>query len=275
MISLTLMHDRQNRMSSTLEEPCRRSMPTLSEQEIGHWYLASSCFNNDLKLALRNVPHEHLDIRQQAALCATSALLVALTFCYMEATTPERAWPLAGGMCPSSPEELQWIQLSNGKLSAQALTQGLSTHPIFHPLVVVDEQDKSTFPSFNIDVPSINDECLLELEQSFPGPEMEAFTRIAKSSCFVTIVFSFWSFVGEMTADFQYGLRYKEPTALLTLLYWYAKLNPLPVWWLKARTSLEGRAICIYLSRYYGYDTKLIRLLQWPVSILFDCRQGK
>ena len=245
-----------------------KGIPSLSEHEIGHWYLATSCFNTDLRLALTNTTHRCLDIRQQAALCATSVLLVVLTFCHIEARTLEEAWPLAGGPSPSTPEDLQWIRMSNGKMSAQTLTRGLATDSVFGPLVLIDEQDKSTFPSYNMTVPAIEGECFLELEQSLCGSEVEALMQIANSKCFLTIIFSFWSFVGGMTVEFEYNLRHKKPVALLVLLYWYAKLNPIPVWWLKARTTLEGQAICTYLDRYHGHDLAFKELLRWPTSVL-------
>lgn len=264
------MYEREARRSMCTQLSHRRRSWALTEQEIGHWYLASSCFNADLKSAMWSSPSHALDIERQAALSATSALLVALTFSYLEASIVEEAWPLACGTCPSNSEDLQWIRLSNGKLSAQLLVQGLKSHPIFSPLVVMDERDTKTLPSSGIILPVIDPEILVELKQLLPGPEVDTFKQIADSDCMISIIFAFWSFVGAITASFEYGLKYKEPNSLLILLYWYAKLNPLPVWWLKARTSLEGRAICVYLLRYHGHNLRLMRLLQWPVSVLFD-----
>lgn len=262
------MHERHRHISARPGNLGRKSIPSLSEHEIGHWYLATSCFNNDLNQALTDAIYRQPDIQKQAALCATSALLVALTFCYVEATTPEKAWPLLGGTAPSTPEDLQWIRMSNGKLSAQVLMTGLARDPIFHPLVLIDEQDKQSAPFYTTTVAIIDYEYLLELKQFTCGPEVERFMQIANSNNFVTIIFTFWSFVGGMTAEFEYGLKYKQPASLMVLLYWYAKLNPLPVWWLKARTTLEGQAICTYLDRYHGDDPMLKRLLRWPASVL-------
>ena len=253
-----------------------KSLPPLSEHVTGHWYLATSCFNMDLALAVKNTAHQNPDIRQQAALFTTSALLVALTFCYIEARTLEEAWPLAGGPSPSTPEDLQWIRMITGKVSTQTLTKGLATDPVFHSLVLMDEQDKSTFPSFNMTTPpAIERDCFSELEQLVCGPEVEALMQIADSNCVVTIVFSFWAFVGGMTADFEYCLRHKKPAALLVLLYWYARLNPLPLWWLKARTTLEGQAICTYLNRYHGHDLRLKEALGWPSQVFWGSTQGQ
>lgn len=245
----------------------QKPLPSLSEHEIGHWYLATSCFNADLASMLAIAKHRELDIQQQAALCATSVLLVALTFCYVEARTPEEAWPLSGGPSPSTLEDLQWIGMSNGKLSAQTLTRGLATDPVWKHLMFSNEQDKSSFPAY-MKLPVVGPECFQELEEFVYGPEVEAFTRIAKSTCFVTVIFSFWSFVGGMTIEFEASLRQKRPAALLILLSWYARLNPIPLWWLKARTSLEGQAICMYLDRYHGHDPGLKRALRWPASVL-------
>ncbi|KAJ9605298.1 hypothetical protein H2200_009955 [Cladophialophora chaetospira] len=214
IISLTLMHDRHQAVWSKPGRNRPINIPPLSEHEIGHWYLATSCFNADLASALKNTTP--LDIRQQAALCATSVLLVVLTFCYVEARTPEEAWPLAGGPSPSTSEDLQWIGMSNGKMSAQSLTRGLATDPVFRHLVLGNEQDKGAFPSY-MTTPAIEGECFQELEQLVSGPGIEALTRSANSTCLITIIFSFWSFVGEMTVEFEDSLRKKQPEALLLL----------------------------------------------------------
>ena len=263
------MHDRHNVVWTTPGTIRPKAIPSLSEHEIGHWYRATSCFNSDLASALTNPTPRNLDIQQQAALCATAVLLVVLTFCYVEARTPEEAWPLAGGPCPSTSEDLQWIGMSNRKMSAQTLTKGLATDPVFRRLLFVNEHDKSTFPSY-MTLPAIEGECFLDLERLVDGPEVEALTESATSTCFVSIIFSFWSFVGGMTVDFENCLRQKQPAALLVLLYWFARLNPIPLWWLKARTTLEGQAICIYLDRYHGHDPRVRKALRWPASVLLD-----
>ena len=247
-----------------------KSIPSVSEQEITHWSLATSGFHADLKVALTSTAHRKLDVRQQAALCATSTLLAVLSFCYVEASTPGETWPLAGRPYESFPEDLQWIKMSNGKMSTQTLTGGLTTDPVFRYLVYTDDQDKNTLPPYEMTVSAIEYQSFLELEQFLCGPEVEALMRIADSDCFITIIFSFWSFVGGMTVEFEDHLRHKRPSALLILLYWYAKLNPLPVWWLKARTTIEGQAICAYLYRYHEHEPGIKKLLRWPTSILLD-----
>lgn len=270
MISLTRMYDRHELICNRRGSHRQKSIPSLSEEEVGHWYLATACFNMDLDSAVADSAHGHFGIQQQAALCATSAILAVLSFCYTEATRLEEAWPLAGGQAQSNSEDLQWIKMSNGKLSAQALTRGLDKDPVYRPLVHVDQHDKDAFPSFT---PVVSSPCevgpLLKLELSPYMSEIDAFLRVAKSDCFITIIFSFWAFVGNMTAEFEYDLRRKRPAALLIMLHWFAKLNPIPVWWLKARTTLEGQAICVYLNRYHCHDHEIIRQLHWPISILF------
>ena len=268
ILALTLMHDRQTTIWLKPSMLHASSIPSLSEEEIGHWSLATSGFHTDLTVALSSTTHRHLNLQQQAALCATSTLLAVLSFCYVEASTPGEAWPLAGLPSESSPEDLQWIKMSNGKISTYTLTRGLAMDPVFRYLVVTDDQDRNTLPLYEMTVTATEYQSFLELDQFLCGPEVEALMRIADSDCFITIIFSFWSFVGSMTIEFERDLRHKRPAALLVLLYWYAKLNPLPVWWLKARTTLEGQAICAYLYRYHEHELGIKKLLRWPTSVL-------
>ena len=262
------MHDRQSTVWSTPGTFQSTGIPSLSEEEIGHWAHATSGFHTDLKGALTNTTHRQLNIRQQAALVATSTLLAVLSFCYVEANTPADAWPLAGGPSESSPEDLQWIKMSNGKMSTQTLTKGLATDPVFRYLVHTDDQDKNTLPPYEMTVSAVEYQSFLELEKFLDGPEVEALMRIVDSDCFITIIFSFWAFVGGMTSEFEDDLRHKRPSALLIMLYWYAKLNPMPIWWLKTRTTIEGQAICAYLYRYHEHEPGIKKLLRWPTSVL-------
>lgn len=238
------------------------------EEEVRHWYLATLQFSRKLSSALTKAPEERPDITEQAALYATTALLVVLSFCYIEARTPEEAWPMVHSQRLSPSGDLAWIKLSNGKLAAQALTQGLATDPVFRALVCIDSQDGAAFQLDLAEAPSLGFESLLELDQSIYGTEIATLMSVRDSSCLLTIVFSFWSFVGGITPEFEKSLERKEPAALIILVYWYAKLNPLPVWWLKARTNFEGQAICMYLGWYHGEDATVKRILYWPTSIL-------
>jgi hypothetical protein len=267
------MHDRHRSIWMDPARNARHEIPSLSEHEIGHWYLATTYFNKELASALRDAACDSLSIRRQAALCATSVLLVVLTFCYIEARTPEEAWPLVGGTSLSRSEDLQWIAMITGKMSAQTLTRGLSTDPVFRHLMYVEHTDQNTFPAY-LQVPGIPPESFLDLQEIVRGPEIEDLLRTADSTNFVTVIFAFWSFVGGMTADFEACLKQKQVMALLVLLYWYARLSPLPLWWLRARTLLEGRAICVYLGRYYGHNKSLVKALRWPASVLFSLTKG-
>lgn len=162
--------------------------------------------------------------------------------------------------------------MSNGKVSAQSLTQGLAKDTIFYPLVSIDLNGMRNPASYIMPASSNEWKPDLQLEHLLYGPEVDAFLQILNSDCFITVLLGFRSFVGAMSANFEYDLKHKNPAALLVLLHWYAKLNPIPVWWLKARTTLEGQAICIYLARYHGRDPRIERQLRWPASILFCMR---
>lgn len=263
ILALALMYKRHE--SSTAEAEIRpATLPALSEPEINHWYLATSGFTEDLESSISVRQITRLDIEHQAALFATSTLLVILSFCYVEAQTYGAAWPFADSNSVSTSADLQWIKLSNGKLSVQSLTSDLKDDPAFHHLVLVKGPNDTVFPPSKLPSPSID----VEYFQHFGGLEWARFTRVAYSSNSIEIVFEFWTFVAGIGPEFESALREKKPRALLILLYWYAKLSTIPLWWLRARTLLEGQAICAHIQGHYQDDVELLHSLHWPSSVL-------
>jgi hypothetical protein len=102
VLSLTLMHDRHLSTEANT---------ALSPTEAFHWYQGIALFSN--KLAGPIHPSE------RDALWATSAFLGTTAFYYIEAKTPEEAWPLK----PPSSLDLNWLRMSAGKEEIWKITQ--------------------------------------------------------------------------------------------------------------------------------------------------------
>src|SRR6202022_3727073 len=92
VLSLTLMHDRHLSALNT----------KLSPTEAFHWYQGTALFNSKLSGPIQ--PSE------RDALWAAAALLGTIAIYYVEANTPEEAWPLKS---PSS-LDLNWLRMSAG-----------------------------------------------------------------------------------------------------------------------------------------------------------------
>jgi hypothetical protein len=120
ILTLTLMHDRYLFAGSNTK---------LSTIEAYHWYQAPCSFNKQLSRPLQ--------MERRAALLTTAALLGTITFCHIEAMTPEEAWPLK---LPSS-SDLDWLRMSDGKEEVWKLSQPLKAGSVFHALAAVHTND--------------------------------------------------------------------------------------------------------------------------------------
>lgn len=242
-----------------------------SAQEYYHWSRALSAFNKQLY----RIPQGD----EPAALLTTAAALGVLTCYHIEATTPEEAWPLA----TSSPSDLAWLKMSDGKKEVFKLTQrsDAESTPLFRKL--------TTFYTNEVDPASSNSRPA-KLEASLPpmifrlydfdpardaddtdDPLKWAASRLAQilaTNCAPsTVVLGFLMLISAMRPDFKELLIQKEPRALLLLAWFFAKVNQLDLWWLSRRSLLEGQAICIYLEEMYPNDGDMVKLLEYPKSV--------
>jgi hypothetical protein len=246
MMTLTLMHDRH------LDSPSQLK-PTPTESY--HWYQTISSFS-------KMMSHPR-SLEEQAALWTTSTLLFSTVFCQVDANSPEDAWPLRA---PSA-SDLDWLIMSDGKNEISRMTQSLIGHPIFGDLVSFQPDkvipdfypDQDTFnnlPSeflrlYNLN-PSANTNTNTQ-DKIFHNPLVQLSHALAPSLHPIAKIMRCWTFVGTMTPKFRALLRRKDPRGLLILLYWFARLNEVDVWWLKRRTTIEGQAMCLYLQRHWHW----------------------
>jgi hypothetical protein len=249
VLALTLMHDRYLATElSTKQTP----------SEAFHWFRSIALFNSKLSGPVQ--PSE------RDALWATAALLGVIAFGYIEAETPEEAWPLA----PSSSLDLNWLKMSSGKKEIWNITQPFRPDCVFQPLALeftsflptpkgpgLEALPPELISLYGLDTTSTTDN----------NPYLDPASTLAKSlnsGSEYTTVLSFFSFVGHVSPAYRQLLEQKDPRALLLLAYFYTQVCQYRRWWVRRRTMLECQAICTYLERSHQHETDIQAILQFP-----------
>lgn len=234
----------------------------LSADEAYYWSKTLSLFNQKLSGPLH--PEE------QAALWTTSALLGTLTFCHIEAKSPEEAWPLGS----SQFSDLTWLKMNDGKKEVWRIVRDLKHDPIFNALAAVHTNELIPPFSNNLKIDSLPQDFvrLYGLNDDTTSNNVYQtvatnFAKIMNVSDPIIIILSFLSFISVMNPEYKELLQQKDPAALLLLAYWYAKACQIPVWWFWRRTVFEGQAICMYLEKYFQHDSTISALLEFPKTI--------
>lgn len=251
ILSLTLMHDRYLSAAPNAQ---------LSTIEAFHWYQGTALFNAKLSGPIQ--------ASERDATYATAACLGVIAFYYIEARTPEEAWPLK----PPSSLDLNWLVLSDGKKELAKVTQPAGEKSAFQTLMPFENtkprSTSSTVPGLEALPSEFIQLCGLDtMSNAGENPYYAVASGLAKSlhsECQITTILSFLSFIMNMLPEYKRLLKQKDPCALLLLAYWFAKMCQYPHWWIIGRAALEGQAICIYLQRYYGDEPDIQKLLQFP-----------
>lgn len=254
VLTFTLMHDRY--LSAT---PYAKQSTT----EAFHLYQGAALFNSKLSKPIQ--PSE------RGALWATAALFGTITFCHIEAKTPEEAWPLK----PPSSSDLEWLRMSDGKKEIWKITQPLTADGVFQALAPANMNDSlptsSTVPELDA-LPSEFIELYSLEATSTPSHNpyhaaASALAQALKIDCHYSTIMNFLSFISHMHPDYKQLLERKDPRALLLLACWYGKVCQSRHWWIWRRAALEGQAICIYLEKYHRHETDIQKLLPFPMMM--------
>lgn len=243
ILTLTMMHDRH-------ALPGRRVNPSTSE--VYHSSRAMAGLNAQLS--------GQIVVEEQAALWATSAIISIIVFCNIDATIPEEAWPLAS----PSPSDLVWLKMCDGKREVFKHTKSLQHDPVFDELVILHRLKATPVHSNQLpltNLPFLFHQVFVLASPTSPySSGVFQLAEVSDPACSpMEIILAFWTFTGSMNPASR---------ALLLLLYWYAKLIKLGVWWFTHRMHVEGRAICIFLQRYHADDVELQTLLDIPRQVL-------
>lgn len=250
ILSLTLMHDR-----------CLSGAPTakLSTTEAFHWYQATALFNSKLSGPIQPAERD--------AVGATGVCLGVIAFFYIEAKTPEEAWPLK----PPSSLDLNWLSLSEGKKVLHQATQSpndKSTYQTLLPFENTKPKPSAPLPGLEALPHELVRLCGLDATSTTNNnPYHAVASRLAMSlhsDCKLSTILDFLYFISFIPPEYKDLLKRKDPCALLLLAYWYAKMCQCPHWWILGRAALEGQAICMYLQRYHGDEPDVQTLLQFP-----------
>lgn len=215
LLSLTLMHDRYLSGASDTK---------LSTIEAFHWYQSTALFKSKLS---GSIDHSERDAAYATAVC-----LGVITFFYIEAKTPEEAWPLK----PSSSLDLNWLSLSEGKRTLGEVTRPSKEKTVFQTLLPLENTKPKPIAPTVAGLKALPPELILLCgfdATSTPdnNPYYAVASGLAKSlhsDCMLTTILSFLTFIGSVLPDFKELLRRKDPCALLLLAYWYAKMCQFP-----------------------------------------------
>ncbi|KAJ4347208.1 uncharacterized protein N0V89_011147 [Didymosphaeria variabile] len=255
VLSLTLLHDAHLTTTHT-------SNLSLSFQKasLTHWNTATKLFN---ALLSRPIAPSHRD-----AIWATGALLGTASMAYIESSDPEHAWPLK----PPDPNDLNWLKLSEGKRAVWQIADPSRPDSMFYALGKsvnhLQQPDWVVTPDF-ASVP----ERLARLFDIKPDDTVTSNIYYLPLLCVQRtklltltheLVLPFIRFLLYMTPEFRALLELKDPRAMLLLLWWFRRVEDghADLWWMTRRAKIEGRAIEIWLGRWYGGEEGLMQMFE-------------
>ncbi|KAH7342456.1 hypothetical protein BKA65DRAFT_457440 [Rhexocercosporidium sp. MPI-PUGE-AT-0058] len=234
ILALTLMHDR------FLFSPTA----TLSTATAFHWSQSVSLLKNKLSLPIRPEDRDPL--------WATAMCLGIISFFYIEATTPEEAWPLK----PPCSTDLSWMAMFDGKSDVEIATEATATttvslfnapFPNKMKIAMATKAGLDTLPPEFISLYDLNATSTVPNNPYIPA--VRSLAKVLHLNDTLPIILHFLSFVRSMNPAFKELLKEKDSRALLVLAFWFAKLGGTGHWWLVPRAVVEGKAICMFLER--------------------------
>jgi hypothetical protein len=218
---------------------CRRSL-----EECYHLSESTVLLNRRLK--------EPIEAKDKDAIWGTAAALAILAFSSPDARTPEESWALKS----SDYSDLDWLRMSNGKMSLWHIVDPLRPDSLFCVMAATFAQMHSPLPERGVDgIPTaLAAMCLLNdsstarnnpyfhaahaVSQILDLPDSEVTTGPTQL------------FTRCIHGPFECLLRKRDPVALLLLYLWYRKASR-SIWWIELRARVECPAICSYLRLYH------------------------
>ena len=243
--ALTTLHDRW------IATPFQ---PKATLEENWHWSQAAAMLNQKLSLP---IPPEDRD-----AVWATGNLFSIISFCAIEAETPEEAWPLKAGA------DLHWLKMGDGKKVIWQVANPLMPGSVFQKLAQEIRDGPMLIADLTSDVEGIPPAFvqLYDLGSDGDNPydvAVRALVPLLPIECNDLTLARFFGFIMHFEPAFVALVLQKDPRALVLMALWHAKICD-SQWWCRRRATLECQAICLYLERKYPEDTAIQGLLEVP-----------
>lgn len=223
-------------------------------EECQHSFRSIALFNQRLDSPI--IPDD------KDAIWGTAAALAMLAFASPDSSTAEGCWPLR----QSEPSDLEWLRMSEGKMSLWNAIDPLRSDSIFRVLAATYSQMHSPMPEQGIDGIDGSLVTLCQLDDSSTAESNVYFNAVHALSEIqnvpdgkVTVVHA-ERFTRGIHGPLKILLLEKDPVALLLLHLWLQKAAR-SIWWIDLRAQVECPAICSYLALYYGEDETIQEFL--------------
>ncbi len=249
-----------------------------------HWYHGAALFLKQLNSTAAgtnggNAVGPAVPFADDEALWMAAVLLSISALANVDTLGPSAAWPLR----QSGPLDLDWLKLVYGKRAVWEVVDIHQPGTIFEILQKQNwwQEDpntravqQGTLPDAFIDLYDLSGDPPTGDPFSLPSPPANPYYNAAAVlSQILTIdtaqpsLFP-WRFISAIAPPLRRLLEVHDTRALLLLLYWYAKVAPMPVWWMRRRAVVEGLAVWELLRRQCLGDEVITPLLEWPVQEL-------
>ncbi|KAF2001471.1 hypothetical protein P154DRAFT_553725 [Amniculicola lignicola CBS 123094] len=254
VLSLTLMHDAHLASKNgdhLVAEKC-------SKDALQRWNTGTTIFNQVLSRPILPSSRD--------ALWATAAIMGSLVFAYVETTDVEKSWPLK----PSNPNDLDWLKLSEGKKAIWQIASPNRADSVFNSVskehfwalaaAWINQDDTSGLSNSMTKLMDIGPESTIKNNPyHLPALLLSHLQHLVPTH---DNVLNFLYFMGCMTSEYKMLLETKDPRALLLLGWWFRMLEVGELWWLTRRAAVEGRAVKVWLERFYGGEEGLAQMFE-------------
>jgi hypothetical protein len=229
----------------------------ISITEAYHWSRGAALLNE--KLSAPILPQD------RDALWAAAAMLGIASITSIEASSPKEAWPLK----PYDPNDLDWLDVSQGKEAIWNATDPLRPDSIFHAMAddyraMMDTPrlcEINEIPSEFVRLCGLDNLSAPQQNPYYTAVSM--LVHLGGVECTQASMIRYLKFCKFMEPAFRNLLHRKDSRALLILANWYAPMCQ-SLWWMARRAQLECQAICLYLRKHHPDERDIQEMLINP-----------
>ncbi|VUC29170.1 unnamed protein product [Clonostachys rosea] len=215
-----------------------------SVEECYHRSRSTALFNRRLR--------EPIQMEDKDPIWGTAVALALLSFATPDVCVPEESWPMKA----SGSSDLEWLRMSNGKMSLWRITDPLRPNSLFHVMAPAFAQMNSPLPEIGIygissPLASVcNLDCSSNEKNNPYFKVAHAVSQILDLPDSQVTTGEIGVFPRSIHESFKYLLEERDPIAVLLLYLWYRKASR-SMWWIELRARVECPAICLYLQTYH------------------------